>query len=350
MLAIRDKFRIQIEVTNACDNECTNCSRFTGHYRSTYFMKLEQVGKAIDSLLDFPGGIGIMGGEPLMHPEFSEICHLVRQKIPPERRHLHTSGYKWDIYSKLVRKTFGENVHFNNHSDMSQKHHPMLISISDVIDDKESIKRLVDNCWVNRKWCASINPKGSFFCEIAAAMDVLFEGPGGHPVTRGWWDKDPEAFQDQIDRYCYHCGACVPYFPVTLKERDVASVSNFLRLKEVGSPKLEKNGIRIHDEQLSQQQLEKFALQWQPWNHLGLMAKDGEGKTEYDLYGKLYGYSLKFRRFLRSKSWTFERTERAINTWLWRLQKVRKTEPEKLEVVTKQTNHESTAHYPITNE
>ncbi len=70
MFAVRDKRVIQIEVTNACERECTNCSRFVGHYRNTYFMKLEHEEQAIDSLLDFPGGIRIMGGEPLIHPDF----------------------------------------------------------------------------------------------------------------------------------------------------------------------------------------------------------------------------------------------------------------------------------------
>ncbi|MDD2542580.1 MAG: radical SAM protein, partial [Desulfuromonadaceae bacterium] len=174
MIAIRDKRVIQIEVTNVCEHECTNCSRFVGHYRNTYFMKLEQVEKAIDSLHDFTGGIGIMGGEPLAHPDFLEICHLMKRMVSPEKRHLWTSGYNWSEYRKVVRKTFGENVHFNSHKDTTQKHHPMLLSISDIIDDKALISRLVDDCWVNRRWSASINPKGSFFCEIAAAMDVLF--------------------------------------------------------------------------------------------------------------------------------------------------------------------------------
>lgn len=320
MLAVRDKNIIQIEVTNACEHECTNCSRFSGHYHKTYFMELEQVEKAIESLLDFPGGIGIMGGEPLMHPDFLEICRLMKVMVSPERRHLWTAGYNWNMYREVVRKTFGENVRFNNHSDITQKHHPMLLSISDIIDDQETIRQLVADCWVNRKWSASINPKGAFFCEIAGAMDMLFEGPGGHPVERRWWDKDPEAFRDQIDRYCYQCGACVPYLPVTLEDKDVVTISNYQRLKEVDSPKLRKKGIRLHVETLSQQQLEEFARNWQPWNHLGNMAKDGQGKTEYELYGSLYGYSLKIRKSIRARSWTFRKTELAVARWLWLLE------------------------------
>ncbi len=304
---------------------------------------LNRLKKRLIRLLGFPGSIGIMGGEPLMHPDFPDICHLMRKKVSPEKRHLFTSGYNWNVYSGVVRKTFGENVTLNNHRDTTQKHHPMLLSVSDVIDDKELIGRLVDDCWVNRRWSASINPKGSFFCEIAAAMDVLFEGPGGHPVEHGWWDKDPEEFRDQIERYCYRCGACVPYFPVTLEDTDVASASNFQRLKEVDSPKLQKKGIRVHKEELSKQQLEEFARQWQPWNHLGVMEKVGTGEDEYNMYGKMYGYALKVKRGLRSRSWTFERAEQAFSKWLWRLQKEQSAEPTKHETDnTRQLNFDIT--------
>lgn len=320
MFAIRDKNVIQIEVTNACVHECTNCSRFVGHYRKTYFMKPDQVEQALDSLLDFPGGIGIMGGEPLAHPDFIEICRMMKQMISPERRHLWTSGYNWDKYRRIIRTTFGENIHFNNHKDTTQKHHPMLLSISDIIEDRDLIGQLVDNCWVNKRWSASINPKGAFFCEIAAAMDVLFEGPGGHPVARGWWDKDPDDFKDQRDRYCHSCGACVPYFPVTLEEKDVASISNYLRLKEAGSPKLEKKGIRVHEEEMTQQQLEELALQWQPWNHFGVMEKEGAGENMFDLYGKPYGYLIKLKKSIGSRFLTFRWAELAVRRWLWHLQ------------------------------
>lgn len=332
MIPVRKKISIQIEVTNACVRECTNCSRLVGHYRNTYFMSLEQIEKAIDSLQDFPGKIGIMGGEPLLHPDFAEICRMVKQKVPPAKRHLWTSGYNWDKYRRVVRKTFGENISFNDHRDTTQKHHPMLLSISDIIHDQELIRQMIDDCWVNNRWSASINPKGAFFCEIAAVMDVLFEGPGGHPVKHGWWNKNPDDFRDQIERYCYRCGACVPYIPVTLEEMDVASISNYVDLNRIGSPKFNKKKVRLHKEELSQQQLEELALNWQPWNHLGNMEKEGQGKSEYDMYGKLYGYFLKFKQKMRSHSWTFKKAELAADMYLWRLQAKRPAEPERIEV------------------
>ena len=144
MKAIRDMWLIQIEITNACFLECPNCTRFIGHNRKPYFMDLAMIGEAIDSLEGFPGGIGIMGGEPLLHPGFSEICKFLQKKIPKEKRYLWTSGYKWKEHRSIVRKTFAANVCYNEHKGTGQKHQPVLIAIEDVIDDKKFIKELIN--------------------------------------------------------------------------------------------------------------------------------------------------------------------------------------------------------------
>ena len=46
---------------------------------------------------------------------------------------------------------------------------------------------------------ASITPKGGFFCEVAASLDYLFEGPGGYEIKRLVEEK-PKDFQDQAKR------------------------------------------------------------------------------------------------------------------------------------------------------
>ena len=86
---------IQIEVTNACWLKCSNCTRHVGHHKNPFFMELDYIEKAIDSLEGFEGNIGIMGGEPTLHPKFDEICKLVQKKIPRRKREFWTSGFQW---------------------------------------------------------------------------------------------------------------------------------------------------------------------------------------------------------------------------------------------------------------
>lgn len=73
---------VQIDVTNICDKSCANCTRFCGHYRpdKLYFMELEDYEKAVISLKEFPGIIGMIGGEPTLHPKFPEMCFTSRKR------------------------------------------------------------------------------------------------------------------------------------------------------------------------------------------------------------------------------------------------------------------------------
>jgi len=298
MKAISDTWLIQIEITNACVFECTNCTRFVGHHKKTYFMDLKTIEKAIDSLEGFKGGIGIMGGEPLLHPDFYQICKLLFKKVPLEKRFLWTSGYNWKKYRNIIRKTFQENVYYNDHKTPLQKHQPILIAIKDVLDDKKYMDELISRCWIQEKWSPSINPKGGFFCEVAAAMDLLFDGPGGYPLEKGWYNRTPEQFRDQIERYCYNCGAALPYPAVSNKEgKDYVSISNYKRLAELKTPRFLKERVKLVNEKYTVEQIKEFEKDWQPWNYLG----EEKRKSYYFLYGPFWGFVVKISKKIRKK-------------------------------------------------
>ena len=111
---------IQIDITNACNLECSNCTRFVGHHKKPYLMDIEMVEKAILSLTtpfstpwqDFPKGfsgqIGIMGGEPTIHSKFAEICKLMQTHVTREKRSLWTDGARYKKSSKRlsIMRTF----------------------------------------------------------------------------------------------------------------------------------------------------------------------------------------------------------------------------------------------------
>jgi len=261
-------------------------------------MDLEMVEKAIDSLEGFKGGIGIMGGEPLLHPYFYEICELLRKKVPLEKRFLWTSGYNWKKYRNIVRKTFQENIYYNDHQTPLQKHQPILLAIKDVLKDREYMDKLISECWIQKMWSPSINPKGGFFCEVAAAMDMLFDGPGGYPLEKGWYNRTPEEFRDQIERYCYNCGSALPYPPVSNKEgKDYVSITNYKKLEKLKTKRFLKGCVKLIEREYSVDEIKKFAEDWQPWNYLG----EEKRKSYYFLYGPFWGFVVNIRKKIRKK-------------------------------------------------
>lgn len=262
---------IQIELTNACIHSCSNCTRFCGHHRKPFFMDYKTFVKAVDSMDGFPGMVGIMGGEPTIHPQFEKFIkyyasvtdsarkypnalnpirnfsqYLIEndmQNIKCKRGLWSSLGKGYYKHYELIQETFPFQL-INDHSH-SGLHQTLLVTRKELgIPDDEWIK-LRNNCWIQNYWSASITPKGCFFCEIAAALDMLFDGPGGWPIEKGWWKRRPEDFGEQLN-WCELCSAVlnVPRVEAAL-ETDVVSPVIYEKLKSIGSPKLEKGGVKI---------------------------------------------------------------------------------------------------------
>jgi len=273
MRPIYENTVIQIEVTNACHLSCANCTRHVGHHRRPFFMDLGSIRTAIRSLDGFGGRVGIMGGEPCLHPEFPAILDLVREEIPDRRRReFWTAGFKWAEYKDVITETFDKDrIAFNNHLQHTGKHQPLLVAIDEVVEDKALRKLLISNCPFQARWSASITPKGAFFCEIAGSLDWLFDGPGGYPVEPGWWRKRRHQFQDQVKEYCGKCSGALPLKAfsdgrggVDGPTVDQVSPGNLERLIAAGSPKAKAGNIKVWDEKISSEDIVAGMKGWEP--------------------------------------------------------------------------------------
>lgn len=235
---------IQIEITNACPYRCANCTRLVGHYKKPFMMTPQFFEKAVDSLIDFPKMIGVMGGEPLLHPQFETLCAILRERVERKRCGLWTTlPAGKEQLAAVIAETFG-NIFVNDHTRDELLHTPLLVSGDECFEDKHKMWYHIDKCWVQNNWSASITPKGGFFCEVAAAFDMVFDGPGGWPIEPGWWRKTPKDFVEQMERYCTDCGAPYPLTPRRDSEVvDDASPRWLQRLEAAGSPKLKQGNV-----------------------------------------------------------------------------------------------------------
>jgi hypothetical protein len=247
MKALMDNDTIQIEITNHCRFRCSNCTRFVGHHREPYFMNEIDFKNAVDSLEGFPKMVGFQGGEPLMHPQFAEFCKYARSKFSKEQLGLWSTfppGY--EHHREVIVETFG-HVFLNDHSINAIYHHPVLVGIEEMMSPA-FMWYSIDHCSFQRGWSASINPKGAFFCEIAASMAMLFhyEESKAWPVEPGWFCRTTKDYTAQIEKWCPRCGMAAP-----LKRRistegiDDISPKNAERLKY--SPKVIKGECRVHN-------------------------------------------------------------------------------------------------------
>ncbi|WP_297443728.1 radical SAM protein [Acidocella sp.] len=265
---------IQIDITNACPRKCANCTRFCGHHEEPFFMDFETFKKAVDSLKGFRGIVGIMGGEPTVHPEFRRFVEYYRDNIgyddrstapyqPQKDLMRHVLANAWHVdYSnhrglftsvtpryydhfELIQDTFGYQL-LNDHSNPSM-HQTLMVTRQELgVPDDEWVK-MRDRCWVQNLWSASITPKGAFFCEVAAAMDATLGGPGGWPIEPGWWQRKPDEFGEQL-KWCEMCSACLamPSRDANDETDDVSPIWAE-KLKQIRSPKVDKGLVNQFD-------------------------------------------------------------------------------------------------------
>lgn len=271
---------IEIDITNACDKRCSNCTRLCGHQKKPFFMDFETFKRAVDSLDGYQGIRSIMGGEPTLHPEFERFIKYLGSKFP-ERENPFV--YPQKDFIKQVHRVELENFEmindgveridivgpgmFSNMGASYKKHYEVITDILPFqglndhlnpvyhqsalitrkelgIPDNEWIK-MRDNCWIQNEWSAGITPKGAFFCEIAGVLDMLLDGPGGWEIEPGWWKRTPDEFGDQL-HWCELCGfACHTFTRDSAEEIDDISPEWYERLKALDSPKLKSGRYNV---------------------------------------------------------------------------------------------------------
>jgi hypothetical protein len=269
---------IQIEITNRCIRECSNCTRLVGHHRSPYFMDLDLVERAIWSLTDFPQMVGIMGGEPLLHPEFERISRMLAAKVPPERCGLWTCLPPGkEHHAQVICEVFG-HLFLNDHTRDDILHAPILVASQEAVPNERDLWCLVDRCWVQNTWSACVNPHGAFFCEVAGALSMLLGGDGWE-VEPFWWTRAPIHYVDQMERYCKLCGCALPLKKrYSIENIDDVSPGMLERLREVGSPKLRRGRCEIYSGGLVID--ERKTATYKDINYrLGVAARYGMGLT-----------------------------------------------------------------------
>lgn len=278
----------QIDILSSCHLACANCTRFIGHHAKQYAMSVDCFRKAVESLQGFPGRIGIMGGEPCLHPKFLDILSAYREMVPKEKREFWTSGFKWAEYAEEIGETFESDlVHFNDHTQSNGKHQPLGVSIQEVVDDESLMWELIDACPFQAHWSPVINDRGAYFCEIGASLSRVSDGIEGWKVEPGWWDKTPDQFQDQVKAICPNCSGCLPMPEFTDgrggrdgKTYDVVSPGMHEKLLKAGSPKAKRGQITIWDRKITREDIAKLK-DWSPRSFRSFVAHNPDDVKEH---------------------------------------------------------------------
>jgi hypothetical protein len=241
---------IQVWVTRACNLSCFACTQGSNLGGKPGFITPDQFRTALRSLKGYWGVVGVFGGNPAMHPQFEELCGILREEIPFEQRGLWCNDLINESKAKAARATFNPavsnlNVHmvrsawdlFRQHwpeshpfgLDADSRHSPVHLAMKDVIPDESERWRLISGCDLNRHWSAMIGVfRGqlrAWFCEVAGAQAMLHQDEPDYPDTGvdpsgtwcvnldgkplpaplRWWELPMGYFAPQVRKHCMEC-------------------------------------------------------------------------------------------------------------------------------------------------
>ncbi len=254
----RDTWCIQIDITNRCENRCSNCTHLISH-APTWDMELDTFKKAVDSLEDWPKVIGLIGGNTALHPQIKELTEYFVSKIrKKDQRGIWTSNFFGK--EELIRENYGV-IYYNPHSE-TVVHQPILCASRDLIKDEATRNKLIGSCWLADQWSPSITPKGCYRCEVMGAFDMVLGYNLGLPIEYGWWNKPISAFQKQISTFCQLCSVCIPLKARRDRDqKDDISASNLELLRN--SPRIKTGRYVLFDEKRFKLANAR-TIQWQP--------------------------------------------------------------------------------------
>jgi hypothetical protein len=234
---------IQIMVTRACDLACRHCSQGSNLAGKPAMMTPGQFDLACRSLEGYWGVVGMFGGNPAIHPEFAELCAIMRATIPFRQRGLWSNNLLGKaavarvtfnpMYSNLnvhansdaadeIRRDWPEAAQYVRGEGLDSLHSSPWVSMIDMGIPEEERWKLIGECTVNRYWSALIGifrgELRAWFCEIAGSQSMLHEknpdwrGTGkpmpdtGLAVVPGWWKAPMPAYSGQVYEHCHSCG------------------------------------------------------------------------------------------------------------------------------------------------
>lgn len=121
--------KIEIDVTESCNLSCKSCVRGCDHFKSSKMISLEAIQKFVDESIELNYNwtrIGIMGGEPTVHPQLHEILNILH-----EYHIFNPTCHFWTRSNCIIPFDCPGWVEFQENKDHSY-HHAFYVSPIDV--------------------------------------------------------------------------------------------------------------------------------------------------------------------------------------------------------------------------
>ena len=131
-----------IAIVNYCNLKCPYCFAEDMIQEDNAFMSLENYNKLLDFILKSPTDrVGILGGEPTLHPQFKEILQITNDKCQDRKAVLFSNGIELEKFLPDLNN-IGVLINYNDPKNLTNIQNEKL---------QKTIKAINELGWSNNK-------------------------------------------------------------------------------------------------------------------------------------------------------------------------------------------------------
>ncbi len=201
---------IIIDITEACDLGCVDCSRSCANYQapSESHMTLQQIQRFIDE--SYRQGrkweiILIEGGEPTLHPEFLDIVHTLsgylKKESPRTVLQVNTNGFSETSRRIIGRIPPGVNVYSSAKKRPVQDSH-LLFNLAPKDLDLPFGPDYSQGCYLPAFYGLGLNRYGYYPHPNCGSIDRVF----GFDIGRKSLPRPDDKLEEHFSSLCRYCG------------------------------------------------------------------------------------------------------------------------------------------------
>lgn len=204
----RSRDHLEIDITYYCNLKCYDCNRSCAQAPTNEHITAEQIKKLIKESISNNvqwKRIGILGGEPTLHPQLFEILNLLLdyKKIfsPKTQILLVTNGYGERVKETLSKIPKEIEIRDTRKTSIIQ---PYFRSFNVAPIDQPGYRNAdySNGCQVMSTCGMGLTPYGYYPCAMAGGIDRVF----GFDIGRKELPSPDDSMRDQLKVLCKLCG------------------------------------------------------------------------------------------------------------------------------------------------
>ena len=209
--------QIEIDITYECNLKCINCNRSSTQAPTKEGMTLEQIQRFVQESIELNKKwklINLLGGEPTIHKDFSEIVRLILEEYiieysPETILQITSNGFGELVQTRLAQLPVHENLIIDYASFKDERKVPYFSPFNDAPVDKENSQEneYYKGCWVTSYCGIGLNQLGYYPCGVAGGIDRVFKFNLGVPSLK----NVDESIAKYLDTFCRYCGNFTDY-------------------------------------------------------------------------------------------------------------------------------------------